>query len=332
MALAALALPTTLPAADIHLAPDGDDRAGGQAPAQAVATLARAVSLALEQPGANRILVAPGLYRGQGVVIDGRRLGQGLTIMGTASDPREYPRFIGDGGATTWLMLRASDGRETGLVIEGLRIANYLTAISLNGNRDDPAGFNSGTIIRRNIFNAIGSIAVQGDVLGTAAVRLVNARNSRIEDNYFNGIRNRTLAQCGAMHPVYLAHFASGNRIVGNSFQNICGSAIKLRDRSSHNHIVGNRFVEVERAPAIEEWYCDKAERADCTKQLGECPSIGNVQSDNEFRGIPKARRVVVRGGRTVRDWCPADAYRAGRIETGVRTGRKPFRFGQVGQ
>lgn len=321
-AIAALVCALTLAgsgfASDIYLAPNGNDSKDGASVVRAVRTLQRAVELAAEPPGsdtASRILVQRGTYSGQSVVIDGNTLPRKLTVIGQAKDPADFPVFVGDSTPQTWLTLRASNGRSTGLTIQALQIRDYFTAISLEGNRDDLKAYNSGTTIRRNVFRNIGSIATKADNAGsTAAVRFVNSRDNLVELNYFRSIRNKK--GCGALHALYLAHFSSGNRIVNNTFDDACGSVIKLRDRSNDNVIENNRFKHIQKAPAVEEWFCDMDARKDCTKKRGECPSTGNIQRKNTLTQSEQSEMLAVIGNQSPRTWCAPEDFSRERILT----------------
>lgn len=305
-------------AATIYLGSEGSDSADGSSETKAVATLERAVNLsfALRERTSEplRIVVLPGTYRGQSLVIDGGRLPGDLTIIGQGDDPKEFPIFVGDGRQTTWMTVKLSNGKNTGLTIQALQIRDYFTAISLEGNRDDPNAGNSGTTIRRNIFRRIGSIATTRSGNSTAAIRLVNSKNNLIENNYFNTIRNKDAKECGSLHSIYLAHFSSDNRIVNNTFDDACGSVIKMRDRSNSNQIENNRFSRIEKAPIMEEWYCDAGARTDCTKVLGECPSTGNMERGNQVTNSPSAAKISVAGDRVPRKWCSGDDYARARL------------------
>jgi hypothetical protein len=309
--LAALCGP--LFAADIRMGPTGDDQNDGSA-GKPVATLQRAVDLALSNPKARsepmRVLVQQGTYRGQKVQIDGSKLVGELAIVGLGTEPADFPVFRGDGSKATWFTLKSDTGKPTGLTIQAIAVHDYFAAISLEGNREDRMAFNSGTTIRRNIFRNIGSATTHcDDCVSFAAILFYNSQNNLVENNFFGTIRNKRDKDCGSLHSIYLAHFSSDNRIVDNTFQDVCGSAIKLRDRSNNNRIEGNRFKEVQNAPAIEEWFCDADARKDCTKKSGECPSTGNVASGNDLSGSPGTQYISIVGDRTPRAWCSAEDF-----------------------
>ncbi len=316
--LASLLVASASWAANIYIATNGNDAEDGRSDGHPVATLGRALDLAMahKQYGSEpmRVLIKSGTYRGQKVVIDGSRLKGELSIIGEASDPKDFPIFVGDGSQSTWLSLKGRDGKRTGLTIQSIQIRDYFTAISLEGNRDAPSAFNAGTTIRRNVFRNIGSIAAYEGGKSTAAIRFVNSKNNLVESNFFHGIRNKRDKDCGALHSLYLAHFSSGNRIVDNTFEDACGSVVKLRDRSNDNVIESNRFRRIYKAPAIEEWFCDGGERKDCTKKLGECPSTGNAERGNDLSGSPSTEKISVLGESIPRAWCTSDDFDRPRV------------------
>lgn len=306
-------------AADFRMEPSGDDRNDGSVN-KPVATLQRAVDLALSDPRAGsepmRVLIQSGTYRGQKILIDGRKLVGELTIIGLGKEPKDFPIFRGDGSQAIWLRLKSDTGKATGLTIQAIAVHDYFSAVSLEGNRDNTVAFNSGTTIRRNVFRNIGSVATRDDGASYAALLLYNSKDNLIENNYFGTIRNKHDKDCGSIHAIYVAHFSSGNRIVNNTFEDACGSAIKLRDRSNGNQIEANRFKAIQNAPAVEEWFCDAGARKDCTKKLGECPSTGNVVRDNDLSGSPGTEYVSILGERVPREWCVDDDYRRERIRS----------------
>ncbi|WP_179505704.1 MULTISPECIES: hypothetical protein [unclassified Sphingomonas] len=313
-AMALVLLPMAAQAATLYLAPTGNDQADGRTAQTPLSTLAAAVARAQQAPAGEetRVIVLPGVYRGQSVDIDGRRLQGRLTIAGTASDPAAFPAFLGD-GTSTWLHYRGAEGRDSGLTVQALRVARYATAISLNGNRNDPAAFNRGTVLENLVLAQIGSDAGTAKP-STAAIRLVNAKDTVVRGVFFHTIRNTPRDTCGGLHAIYLASHSTGARVEGNTFQDFCGSAIKLRDDSGGATIRANHFRDADGAPGIEEWFCDMDRTSECTKAGGECPSTGITVTGNDFGNLPADRRVLVRGSRVPRPWCPPGSAGAPRF------------------
>ncbi len=315
LAALALLIPVAAQGATLYLAPDGNDAADGHSAKAPLATLGAALARAQQAPAdeETRVIVLPGVYRGQSADIDGRRLRGRLTLAGTSADPAAYPAFVGNGSGT-WLRFRGAEGRDSGLTVRALRIARYATAISLNGNRNDPAAFNRGTVLENLVLAQIGTDTGQGLAPSTAAIRLVNAQDTVVRGMFFHTIRNAPRSACGGLHAIYLASHSTGARIEGNTFQDFCGSAIKLRDASGNATIRANHFRDADGAPGIEEWFCDMARTDECTKPGGECPSTGIRVTGNDFGNLPADRRVIVRGSRVARSWCPPASATAPRF------------------
>ncbi len=314
MALASLA-PLAFATQEVHLAVSGADNKSGSSQKNAVATLQRAFDLSSSLATTSNpvhIVIWPGIFRDQGVVIEqGDYIGK-ISIRSEETNHDNVVRFLGAGEGATWLKLKGSKGLLTGLDIRGLIIENYGTAIDLIGNRNTLDQGNGGTVIENNVFLHIGSTRESTLISPTAAIRLTNSKDNKIIANRFISIRKRIA--CGGMHAIYLAHFSSNNEIRNNDFSDLCGSAIKLRDRSNDNLIFNNKFSKLESEPAIEEWFCDKATRHDCTKTAGECPSSGNLANKNVLQDSPNAKLLIIRGGSVLRTWCEVNDFKRPRV------------------
>jgi hypothetical protein len=275
---------------DIFLAPGGNDAAEGRSRGQPVKTLDRVHAiLEKEKPAADvRVLIAPGTYRGQEV--RWTYVNHDFQIRFEPLD-RRGGRPVFDGcskeggragqcGGATWFILAHQSGKPTNLVFDSLRIQNYQTAISFNGNRNAIHTSNGRNIIRNCYFYRIGDISDPENIRpSTAAVRLVNSKENIIENNDFIDIIN--VNRGGLLHAIYLAHHADSNRIDNNRFINHSGDAVRVRDFSNGNVITRNRFEKAGTGGAYSEWYCDHDARSDCTKATPECPSWENVFRDN---------------------------------------------------
>jgi hypothetical protein len=75
------------------------------------------------------------------------------------------------------------------------------------------------------------------------------------------------------LHAIDLASGSSGNVIESNSFDGGCGVTLKVRDASSENTFVGNRFRNQAADALFTDSYCDEDRGVACTKLERECPS-----------------------------------------------------------
>jgi hypothetical protein len=255
------------------------------------------------------IRVRPGRYLGQQNKTAGA--GKGRRLIITTAQRHGDAVFDGEGQLSTWLAITGRKAEPANLIVSGLIVTGYMTAITMNGSRDDLDNVVSNVQIRSNVFDAIGQVDARRSEPSTAVIRLVNGDNNQIVGNVFTHFRNRE--KCSLLHAVYVAHNSTGNLIKDNRFEDGCGDAIRFRDASGNNLVHGNRFVDAWVTAPITDWYCDAASRSDCTKRDGECPSLNNRLVDNEM----VANRAPQNGmsaefGATVTELCaaPADAKR----------------------
>lgn len=305
--LAALCMASVSPeakaAATFFVSDSGSDQASGDTVGHAWATLANALKRALSMPPAEQVTIAvlPGEYRDQHVRLKWPSAAPGITVR--AFDPASPPSFDGSGKGA-WLIVEALDGpRHLGLTIEGLHVRSYQTAISLNGNGNEEGSFLSDVTIADNRFERIGS-RLPGQDPSTAAIRLVNARDITVVRNDFISIVNDQ--QCGLLHAIYLAHHSSSNLIDGNTFRDGCGATVKVRDDSSGNRIIDNRFEKQRGKALLLDAFCDLSNRPECAQQ--ECPSWANLFARNTDDGSAPRVRVT---GPDVAPTCPPAGNRA---------------------
>ncbi len=291
----------------IYMAPDGDDARGGRRPKAAIRSLARARDIArmevAKQHRDIRIIVAPGIYLDQSVHWDVSMPNHSITIA--PRDPNDRPIFDGRSGRNlkpdTWFYARLRVGRSN-IHIRNLHIMNYRAAVNFHGHPDKYNEYNSHNRITGNIFTNIGGKFWRKESKpGFAAVHITNSRFNTVQHNYFNNIENadklNTWRNEGALvHALYLNHFASNNKIIGNQFFMISGQAIKVRDFSNDNEILNNLFDLVGRS-AYQEWYCGQGFKNPCTKRFKirpgggyadvyrfrECPSFGTILKNNKY-------------------------------------------------
>ena len=283
----------------LYVSPKGDDGADGKSEAKPLGTLGKALR-AYESSCSSRstrITLAAGSYGKERLRL--RSVPCALEIGSSGG----YAQFDG-GGDGTWFTLATPGAKQIELTIRGIEVVNYQTAISINGNRNDPDGWIGGVRILQNRFRRIGSFR-DGQQPSTAAVRLVNARGVLIEGNLFETIRN--VKQCGGLHSVYIAHYSSDNKIVGNTFVDGCGETVKVRDSSNNNLVEGNRFSRQEGSALLLDSYCDASAGADCTKAESECPSWNNVFRENTIEGPRPASNKKITGARKAAQQLPAN-------------------------
>ncbi|HEY1707340.1 MAG TPA: right-handed parallel beta-helix repeat-containing protein [Rhizomicrobium sp.] len=227
----------------------------GRTPATAfndIGTAAQTAAATYAGQSKIRIEIAPGTYVGQ--KIDWRwQTPSALIIEGMPGNPR--PDFDGGGSSTHWASFRPP---ATNITIRHVAIRNYYEGIVFSYR-----GANSNETIEDNSFQNIGLVPTAYAVIGFG-----NTSNSVIRNNTFVDISNNS--GCGGLHAIYAQHGSSSNLIENNRFENVCGQAIKLRDRSNNNQIVNNRFVGPQTRMMVVESY-----------QPGECQSIGNVVRGN---------------------------------------------------
>lgn len=219
-----------------------------------------------------RILLQPGIYKGQTHITRGNS--NGIPVIITKTSGNEVI-FDGDDKGGTWLTVLPLPTNLSNLKIVGLTIRNYETAIDIKGNRNRGTVWVGGIEIRENIFSKIGDIARTGAYPSTAAIRLVNSDKNYIVKNTFREIKN--IKQCALLHAIYVAHGSTDNVIEENTFEDSCGDAVRFRDQSNNNIVRRNIFIDAWSRSPISDWFCNKSKRDDCTKSSGECPS-SNIQ------------------------------------------------------
>ena len=267
----------------LYVSPQGSPNATGEKPDQALNSLDKALRIAYakaKDSGADpvRIEVAPGTYKGQRIALKQPPAAAHFEIVAQPG-ATSRPIFDGDGKGGTWFILQAPTQNGARFTFSGLEVVNYVTAMSFNGKRGDWNSYIGGNTIQNMVFKDIGQIAKKGAKPSTAAVRFVNSRGNTVRDNRFINIRNGQ--NCELLHSLYLAHHSSGNQITGNTFENTCGSPIRMRDNSSDNVASRNVFRKVEARAVFDEWYCNNDRSKNCGKQALECPSWGNLYEAN---------------------------------------------------
>lgn len=267
----------------IYLSPSASANADGSTPEAGLGSLQAAIDLAQKKfaDGYREVTihVKPGRYLGQQARTAGAGKGHRLVITSVHEQGRAV--FDGEDKVDTWLTIPGRVGEPTNMVVSGLTITHYGTAITMNGSRDDLSNAVSHVEIRANFFDAIGQASKTQGQPSTAVIRLVNGDDNQIVGNRFTHFRNAE--SCSLLHALYVAHHSTGNLIKDNQFADGCGDAIRFRDTSSDNLVQDNRFDDAWSNAPITDWYCDASSRTDCTKRTGECPSVDNRLVGNQM-------------------------------------------------
>ena len=274
----------------IYVAPDGDDAATGTSMEESVKTLKRVHQLVAAGAGSQdiEVRIAPGDYYGQSVTWTATMPDHSIKFM-PLNDDKVRPVFdgclaTGECPGGTWFKLSHSAGEETNLIFWYIRVQNYGTAISLNGNRNAEENSNGSNTIYGCYLDSIGNVFNPSLSASTAVVRLVNSDDNLIRNNHFvSGINT---SSAGLIHSIYVAHMSDRNQILKNRFKLQSGDAIRIRDYSNDNVIEENKFIAAGISAGYTEWYCDH-DIADnkCTKVGPECPSWKNVFRYNLLDG-----------------------------------------------
>ena len=225
-----------------------------------------------------KFLIHEGLYINQVGILKPK---QGIHYEFTSIPNEQHiPVFDGFKKPLTWLKIISSHGPGSSVTFNNLKVMNYSTAISIEGDRENLNGSNANNKITRMHFENIGQTSSTSPP-STAAIRLINSHNNEITFNFFNNIKN--IHNCNLLHSIYLAHNSSDNLIQHNTFTKFCGSAIRIRDNSNRNTVTLNTFNNAKKAQLMDQWYCDKTLREDCTKIHSEISSESNVFTNNKI-------------------------------------------------
>ncbi len=266
----------------ILMLPTGDDKNDGLTLDTPILTLQRAqevIRAAVPKRDRNvEVRIAPGTYLNQTVKWNFTMPANSIKFMPLFND-KNRPVFDGTDRGRTWFILKHSSGEETNLIFHYIRVQNYQTAISLEGDRNQEATSNGSNQIYGCYFYNIGNVSAPDTKPSTAAIRLVNSDDNSIVNNHFVNIIN--VNKCELLHAIYIAHMSDRNKIMRNHFQNGCGDPIRVRDFSNNNIINENTFIRIGENAAYTEWFCDHEERTDCTKPGPECPSWYNEFRNN---------------------------------------------------
>ena len=171
------------------------------------------------------------------------------------------------------------NGIRASLSIEYLKFSYFHNPIEIKGRRDNPDSYIKCVELRHNVFYRIGAKHAPRERHATGCVRFHNVIDGVIADNLFEQIENITHAT--ALHAVYLNSFCCNCEVSRNTFVEVSGDAVRLRNASNENRIVHNEFRRAGYA-GYSEYFCSEKLK-DCTNPRPECPCFGNKFEHNRL-------------------------------------------------
>jgi hypothetical protein len=222
----------------IYLSVNGNDNSSGILEEEPIHTLKRAQNILYEQrPNTSiEIHIEPGIYIGQSIVW---KFSNNHSITFTSANfGKDRPVFDGKGMDRTWFRLNSSAGKSSNLRFRYIKVQNYKSALVFRGNRLDKEKYNSNNEIYGMWFDRIGQkfVTVPTDV-STSVINFINSRNNSVRYSYFSNLLNTDSdSKAHAIHAIYISHYSSNNKIIGNKFRTSNGDPIKVRDSSNNNY------------------------------------------------------------------------------------------------
>jgi hypothetical protein len=214
-----------------------------------------------------------------------------------------YACFIGSNADTTFFILDRRDGKPTNVHFRKLSIRAYVHGtIWFCGNRAHASGWNGYNSIDNCIFQDVGNFSQPEQNGCYGVLDFMNARYNIVRNCIFFNCANANtqpypqkeeagmldLANLNAIVGIYLAHHSGNNYITENTFQNIKGDPVRIRDVSNDNEICFNKFYKSGWAAICTMWYCHP-NTTDCLPTpdglIDECPSYGTIFRNNKVEG-----------------------------------------------
>lgn len=186
-------------------------------------------------------------------------LGYDVTVDGSR-DPRNWETY--------WGLSIHPENDVSNIEIRGFKFTRFMNGgiIQKGGGGDKYVGVT---------FYKLGSYYTGQDVWGIGGVMWNNVQGSTVYKSVFVNILNSDENDgYGKEHGVYLFR-SSGNQIVSNTFTNVGGDPIRVRNSSNNNRVTGNTFTRTGSHAYIGDWYSTK----------GESRSWGNVFKYNALEG-----------------------------------------------
>jgi hypothetical protein len=198
--------------------------------------------------------------------------------------------------------LTVSSGLPTNIHFRKWSVSNYTYGgIWFTGIANDESKWNGYNSITDCIFKNIGNIREPNARMCYGVVNLVNTRYNMIKNCSFFDCANLNVGlfpQPLTSEPdtsllplddtklpiiaVYIAFHSVNNTITQNSFRDIKGDGIRIKDESNDNTISYNHAVKTGWTGFCTMWYCHPV---DCNNTMPECPSYNNWLYSNRVDG-----------------------------------------------
>jgi hypothetical protein len=221
------------------------------------------------------------------------------------SDPTYATQIIGQGVvmdgrfATEWGLHIAPKNSRSNIQVFHIKWTRYLRGGMTIGGGDNNR-------IYHNTFYRIGSYySKRPEIRAYAGIYLIDSKYNSLEKSVFVSILNAGTGY-GNEHGVYIVR-STNNQVTGNTFSNVGGDPIRVRDAANHNRISGNAFINSGALGYIGDWRCLRTTITACPDG-DESLSWNNSFKDNVLKGPHpwhlngfKARYCY-----DLRGWCPS--------------------------
>ncbi|MBN2185773.1 MAG: hypothetical protein JW746_10665 [Candidatus Krumholzibacteriota bacterium] len=209
-----------------------------------------------------------------------------------------------------FITFKLEKGEPTNIHIEKIKVEDCPCRVFLfKGDPEDPSGWNGYNSISNCTFENVGNYRYPDKHIAYSVIGFVNTRHSEVHDCKFINIKNHTAAtypqkrislenrkdrqyypnileyeasnkRAGGHNPnlpvigIYFAHNCDSNQVSGNTFINVKGDVVRIRDNTTNLIFSCNKTVLSGWSAIITAWHGEK-----------EMPSKNVMVTDNEFIG-----------------------------------------------
>jgi hypothetical protein len=228
-------------------------------------------------PNANvtiRLISDEGTYENMFTEWTWHRTGRSITIESWPDTVNAVCHMSPDSArSAAWFVLDAKLGEASNVTFRRLTIRGYnRDAIDIGGGSDNDAEWNGYNVIEHCTFDSIGNLV--GGTMAYGVLDFVNSRHNIIRNCRFSDCQNDTVTQ--QILGIYFAHSSSYNQVYEDTFWNVYGDGVRMRDESNYNEVHNCWFEKVGANAAVTMWY---------NYFTTECPSRGNLVYDNWITG-----------------------------------------------